>query len=396
MRKVLHLAGASFLTALREKETLFWFVLFPLLLLSILTLVFGELGQEGKMNFTVGLVNGDRGPFAAVVEEVLVSLSKPSEPGKEPLFTLRRPGEGEDEEAFLSRAREEVRLGDLAALIVIPPGFHAATVAALAGSGSPSALQVYVNDSNAASGMAADVVDQVLARLNREVLALSGAYRPQDALAVETEWVGGSGAPVAYVDYLLPGIVLMAFFVGGLFSVPGAILFARDLKILRRYWVTPLGVPHYLAGFSLGYVAMCVLQFSLLVLVGRLGFGATVTFARPLAILYLLLSALTFLALGFLVASLAKTAQGGMALANLINMPILFLSSLFFPVANLPLFLRAILLVNPLSYLGEGLRFAVGTGQLTVHPALTAAVPLGWAALSVGVAARRLKWDVAR
>lgn len=141
---------------------------------------------------------------------------------------------------------------------------------------------------------------------------------------------------------------------------------------------------------------MCVLQFSLLVLVGRLGFGATVTFARPLAILYLLLSALTFLALGFLVASLAKTAQGGMALANLINMPILFLSSLFFPVANLPLFLRAILLVNPLSYLGEGLRFAVGTGQLTVHPALTAAVPLGWAALSVGVAARRLKWDVAR
>lgn len=111
MRKVLHLAGASFLTALREKETLFWFVLFPLLLLSILTLVFGELGQEGKMNFTVGLVNGDRGPFAAVVEEVLVSLSKPSEPGKEPLFTLRRPGEGEDEEAFLSRAREAVRLG---------------------------------------------------------------------------------------------------------------------------------------------------------------------------------------------------------------------------------------------------------------------------------------------
>lgn len=396
MREVLHLGWASFLTALRERETLFWFVLFPLLLLSILTLVFGELGQEGKVNFTVALVNGDRGPFAAVVEEVLVSLSKPSEPGKEPLFTLRRPGEEEDEEAFIARAREAVRLGDLAALIVIPEGFHAATLASLAGSGSPSPLQVYVNDSNAASRMAADVVDQVLARLNREILVLSGAYRPQEALAVETDWVGGSGAPVAYVDFLLPGVVLMAFFVGGLFSVPGTILFSRDLKILRRYWVTPLRVSQYLAGFSLGYLAMCALQFTLLVLVGRLAFGATVTFARPLAILYLLLSALTFLALGFLVAALAKTAQGGMALANIINMPTLFLSSLFFPVADLPLFLRAILLVNPLSYLGEGLRFAVGTGQLTVHPALTAAIPLGWAALSVGVAARRLKWDVAR
>ncbi len=396
MRQVLRLAGLSFLAALREKEVLFWFIVFPLLLLSILTLVFGELGQEGTMNFNVALVNADQGEFALAVEEVLASLSNPGSPGKEPLFTLDRPSTGEDPEAFIARKREEVRLGRLALLIVIPPGFTSATTTALLRREPPSPLEVYVNESNAASGMAADVVDQVLARLNREILVLSGAYRPQDAVAVKTEWVGDSGAPVAYVDFLLPGIVLMAFFVGGLFSVPGTILFARDMKILRRYWVTPLGVPQYLAGFSLGYGTMCVLQFALLVLVGRLGFGATVTFARPLAILYLLLSAVTFLALGFLVAALARTAQGGMALANILNMPMLFLSSLFFPVAGLPLFLRAILFVNPLSYLGEGLRFAVGTGQLTVHPALTAAVPLGWVALSVGVAARRLKWDVAR
>lgn len=396
MRQVLRVAWASLLTALREKETLFWFVVFPLLLLSILTLVFGQLGQEGKMNFTVALVNGDQGGFAATLEEILISLSVPTQPGKEPLLTLRRPAGGEDEREFIAREKEAVRLGNLAALIVIPPGFHLSTVAALAGSGSPSSLQVYVNSGNAASGMVADVVDQVVARLNREILLLAGAYRPQDAVAVHTEWVGESGAPVAYVDFLLPGIVLMAFFTGGLFSVPGTILFSRDLKILRRYWVTPLRVSQYLAGFALGYLAMCVLQFALLVFVGRLGFGATVAFTQPLAIAYLVLAAGTFLAFGFLITSLAKTAQSGMAIANILNMPMMFLSGLFFPVAGLPFFLRAILWVNPVSYLAEGLRFSLGTGQLTVPLVLTFLVPLGWVALSVGVAVRRLRWDVAR
>jgi len=401
VKAVFRLARLSFVAALREKETLFWFVLFPLLLLSILTLVFGQLGQEGKMNFRVALADLDRGPsgrgqFAAVVEEVFLSLSVPPGPGKEPLFTVRQPAPGEDERQFILEQTEAVRLGRVAVLIVIPEGFSAAALAALSGSGPPALLGVYGSRGDAASGMAATIVDQVAARLNRELLTVAGLYRSEEATAVRTEWVGDTGAPVAYVDFLLPGMVLMGFFVAGLFSVSGTILFSRDMKILRRYWVTPLRVLQYFGGFSLGYLAMCVLQFALLVLVGRFGFGASVTFAQPLAVVYLVLGAVTFLALGFLVASLAKTAQSGMAIANLVNMPVMFLSGLFFPVASLPLFLRVIVLVSPLNYVAEGLRFSLGTGQLTVPLTLTLLVPLGWIGLSVLVVVRRLRWDVAR
>lgn len=401
MRRVLVLAWLSFVAALREKETLFWYVLFPLLLLSILTLVFGQLGQEGKMNFRVALVDLDRGPsgrgeFAAGVEEVFLSLGVSPVPGKEPLFTIRQPASGEDEEQFVSEQIEAVRLGAVAILVVIPDGFSAAALAALSGSGTPAALRVYGGRGDAASGMAATIVDQIAARLNRELLTFAGLYRTEEATLVRTQWVGEAGAPVAYVDFLLPGIVLMAFFVGGLFSVPGTILFSRDMKILRRYWVTPLRVGEYFGGFSLGYLVMCALQFALLVLVGRLAFGASAAFAQPLAVVYLVLGAVTFLAFGFLVASLAKTAQSGMAIANLVNMPVMFLSGLFFPVGSLPLALRVLLYLNPLSYLAEGLRFSLGTGQVTLPLPLTFIVPLGWTGLSVVVALRRLRWDVAR
>ncbi|MCX7750578.1 MAG: ABC transporter permease [Candidatus Bipolaricaulota bacterium] len=389
--------GLAFLVAtLREREPLFWFVVFPLLLLSILTLVFGELGKEGTMNFSVALANLDATPggFAQAVETVFEALSTPPERGKEALFTLRRPRPGE-EAAFLTQATEDLRRGKLALLVVIPPGFHAQVLAALGG-GPMASLQAHVNGTNAASGMAADIVEQVVTRFNQEVLAQAGRYRPEAAVVARTEWIGESKNPVAYVDFLLPGIVLMAFFVGGLFSVPGTILYGRDMKILRRYWVTPLRVGQYLGGFALGYLGMCALQLGLLVLVGKFAFGAAVTFLTPLSLLYLALAAATFLAFGFLITSLVKTAQAGMALANILNMPMMFLSGLFFPVANLPPFLRAVLYVNPLSYLAEGLRYASGTGSLTMPALLTFLVPGAWIALSVAVASRRLSWDVGR
>lgn len=400
MKVVLRLGWMSLLTALRERETLFWFVLFPVVLLALMAGVFGRLGREGQMNFSVALVNLDGEPrspaqFAAVVEEVFVSLGAPREAGKEPLFTLRRPQGAEDPQAFLASAQEAVRLGNLALLVVIPSGFSERALAAMAG-GPAATVRLYLNEANTASSMASSVVDQVLARLNQELLTLAGLYRPEAALAVHTEWVGGLDQPVAYVDFLLPGIVLMAFFVGGLFSVPGTILFARDQKILRRYWVTPLGVPRYLAGFAVGYGFLCLLQFALLWALGRFAFGASVDFFRPAALPYLVLAAATFLALGFLVASLATTAQAGMAIANLVNLPVMFLSGLFFPVASLPLFLQVLLYLNPLSHLADGLRSALGTGQAVLPLSLSVAVPAGWIAVSVGVAAWRLRWDVGR
>jgi ABC-2 type transport system permease protein len=74
----------------------------------------------------------------------------------------------------------------------------------------------------------------------------------------------------------------------------------------------------------------------------------------------------------------------------------MFLGGLFFPVGELPLLLRAIVLVNPLTYLAEGLRTSLGVQGGTISSPLTIVVPLCWIALCVLVASRRLNWDVER
>ena len=405
MKGILLIARGHLTTAFRERITLFWFLVFPMFLLAILTLIFGNMGQEGEINFPVTLLNeetsgGGMTDFAAIVEGVFEKAGEASHEGKEPLFTLTQPSPGEDMETFLTNEKNELRLGHRAAVIVIPRGFNQALLERMMQPDSPptaeSTITVYTNEGNVASEMATSIIEQIFAGIDREILVQTGRFDDGRAVPIETKWVGKDGEEVSYVDFLLPGMILMGFFVTGLFGVPGSILFARDRRILRRYWVTPLTVPRYLAGFSLGHVGLCVIQFVLLYLLGRFAFGASISFARPESLFFLILASITFLSFGFFIASIAKTANSGMAIANVLNMPMMFLGGLFFPVGGLPWLLKVLVLVNPLTYLAEGLRTSLGVQGGTISSPLTIGVPLCWIALCILIASRRLNWDVER
>lgn len=402
MTDILLIAVNHVVTAVREKVTLFWFLIFPVFLLVILSLIFGQIGQEGQISFEISLANEDAGsgsPFPAMIEFVFDEVATTADPGKEPLFRLRRPASGEEIHDFVASELIAVRRGRRAALVVLPEGLGREIEAQLASGGThvgETALEIHYSEGNASSAMAVSIIDQILAGIDREILARAGAYDASRAVPQRTTTVGSATEETPYVNFLLPGIVLMGFFTTGLFGIPGAILFSRDQGVLRRYWVTPLDVPRFLGGLALGHISLCVLQFAVVFLVGRLALGATVSFAGVATVLYLLLAVITFMAFGFLIASVAKTANSGMAIANILNMPMMFLSGLFFPITGLPFFLRAIVYVNPVSYLADGLRAAVGV-DVAAFPRLAAVlVPIGWILASTAIAAWRLRWDVSR
>ena len=403
MKEILSIARAQIVTSLRERVTLFWFLIFPVFLFIVLNLIFSNIGQEGQMNFSIALLNEDTASagapvdFSGIVAGAFEQAAKKPSEDSQPLFDLTTPKQGEANGAFIAHQRDAVRLGRLSALIVIPAGFNQSLLARLTAPNAPNAaITVYQNHGNTGSEMAAAIIGQMIAGIDREILTRAGKFSQDDAVPITTSWAGGSAGQVSYTDFLLPGIILMGFFVTGLFGVPGTILFARDQRILRGYWVTPVTVPRYLAGFSLGQLALCLLQFIVLLLLGRFAFGASVQFAQPLPAFYLLLSAVTFLAFGFLISSVAKTADAGMALANILNIPMMFLGGLFFPTSGLPLALRVIVWINPITYLAEGLRSGVGVQTGTLPTPLTVAVPVAWIGACALLATRRLRWDVAR
>ena len=404
MKDILALARTQVVTALRERITLFWFLLFPLLFLALFGVIFSNIGKTQDLTFEISVVNLDRGAiggdFGTSVLETFRELARPGTAGTAPLFRLHEPGDGVDRQAYLAEEIQALRVGKRAAVVVMPASFSESLLAAAmgptSGDAAPALLTVHTSGGRTSSDMALGIIEQVIARVDREILTKLKLFDASKAVTVTEQEIGAENKTFSYVDFLVPGIVVMGFFVAGLFSVPGTILFGRENRVLRRYWVTPLNVPRFFLGFSLGHLALCALQFVCVWLLGRFAFGAHVDLFRPLALLYLMLAMVTFLGLGFLVAALARTPNSGMAIANIINMPLMFLGGLFFPTGAMPPALKAIMLIDPVTYIGDGLRASVGVSPATFGMGVSIGVPCAWIVGCAAVAALRLKWDVGR
>jgi ABC-2 type transport system permease protein len=118
-------------------------------------------------------------------------------------------------------------------------------------------------------------------------------------------------------------------------------------------------------------------------------------FIGNLALIYLLgmLGAVVFLGFGFSLAGISKSEDQVAPLANIITLPMLALSGIFFSRSNLPGFVRAITSVLPLTYLADGLR-SVAIDGATLAQVTPQILGLGlWGVVSCVLAVRLFRWE---
>jgi len=124
----------------------------------------------------------------------------------------------------------------------------------------------------------------------------------------------------------------------------------REGGILKRLRATPLAPVTILSAHVLVKLALTLTSFLLLVLAGRRAMPGAMPEDMPGFTAAILLGTLGILGLGFLVASLVPTARFAQPLGAAIFYPMVALSGLFFPVARLPIWLRAIAEVLPTTH----------------------------------------------
>ena len=95
-----------------------------------------------------------------------------------------------------------------------------------------------------------------------------------------------------------------------------------------------------------------------------------------------------FSALGITVASFVKDMQGFQLVMNFLVMPMFFLSGALFPLTNIPLLLRALASIDPLSYGVDGMRgLLIDASRLDL--AMDVMVLLGIATIFLGAGSYR-------
>ncbi len=163
----------------------------------------------------------------------------------------------------------------------------------------------------------------------------------------------------SYLQFIAPGIVGMGVLFSSIFSGVG-LLWDRQFGFLKETLVAPVPRLQIMAGRTLGGATVAVFQGTLVLLVTFVaGFRPQGLAMLPLALLYMMLIAVVFSALGTAIGSSIKDMQGFTLIMNFLIMPIFFLSGALYPLGDLPLGLKLATRADPLSYGIDGLRGAL-------------------------------------
>jgi ABC-2 type transport system permease protein len=343
-------------------------VFFSLFLPLIIMLIFGVLNFEGATELDVGIVDEADNEASSALTARLAEYD----------YLVISEGERDTELAALEE-------GDRGYVIVIPAGWTPPAP------GSESGLVAYASNADPAQaqvgqGLLQQAVGQAL------FAPAGGGGGSGSGFAAPLRFESVESRDLGYIDFLVPGIVGMTIMQLGLFGVAFGFVQLKRTGALRRLFATPTSPAYFLSAQVLSRLIIGIVQVAILFGVG-IWFGLQM-FGDYLSLLVIvLIGSAIFLAVGFAIAGWAKNEDQAAPLANLVSLPMMFLSGVFFPRDAMPDFLAAITQFMPLTYVNEALRAIVndGAGLLSLGPQM---LGMGvWVVITFVLAVLMFRWE---
>jgi ABC-2 type transport system permease protein len=204
---------------------------------------------------------------------------------------------------------------------------------------------------------------------------------------------GGSWDGIPAINYLLPGIIVMAVMMACMNNNAVKITNDREKGIYRRLSLTPLKRQTLLAGHVFVRYLIMLASTALLIAIGVGVFKAQVGGNYFLFWFVLTVGALVFIALGFVLSSVVKNSNSANALGTAVLFPFMFLGASFWPLEQMPLSLRPVCEALPALHLNTALRVIVvqqASFSVVWHEF---PVMLGWLAGCSILAVKFFKWE---
>lgn len=366
MHPTIALTIASLKMYYRNRQAIFWTLVLPLMFIVI----FGLLNFGAFTTVSMGLVDEAETPESEILKTVLQGFED-SEDSEDAGVIELTVGSREAEMEALAE-------GDRDIVIVVPPGF-----------GDPSAsstVQAFypedrVQQADVGEGIVRGILDEFSLRRAGIERSFVVEARPVDSKGLE------------YVDFLVPGVISMAIMQMGIFSVVFSLIQYRQQGVLRRLNATPIRPHNFLIGQVFTRLLVSIVQVAVLLGVGVLIFDVTVAGNFGYLFILAVLGGALFIAIGFIVSGFAKNEEVGAPLANIIALPMMFLSGVFFPTDVLPGALEDIVQYLPLTFLADGMR------EVAIQGASLSEIPwevLGlvvWLAITFIAATRVFRWE---
>lgn len=335
----------------RDKQNWFWLLAFPLMFLFLFGFLFRDAGASQTDLALVGDV------------EFVQQLPAPARAQFDDLF--------ETTEFSSERAAvEQVRAGDMDGALV------------------QQGDRLVLHYSAADQVVAATVRGTLEGFVNGANQAIS---QTEPAFTLAAEQVEDQS--LKPIQFLAPGLLGWAVAMGGVFNTAMPLVTWRTNKLLRRLRLAPVRTSALVGSRTVVCLSVALLQTAIFLLLGVTVFGLQLSGWWWLCIPLILVGTLAFMAIGMVAGAVSKTAEGASGLANVIILPMAFLSGSFIPLEQAPGWMQGVSRLLPLGQLNNGMLDVMVRGEGPSALVVPIAVLLGFALVFTVISAKLFRWE---
>lgn len=352
MNEFTALATAQLKAFTRDKALLFWTIAFPIMFLVLFGGIFTDDGGANRIEIQQV---GDVALFDQMPAEAKQGLSE--------VLAIKKVDD-------LDAALEEVRSGDEAGVITM----------------EGTEIKLYFSRADQVqAGIVQGTLNSIVSSAN---VAASGSPA---TFTLASEQVEDSS--LKSIQYVTPGLLAWAVSMGAVFGAALTLVQWRKNGLLRRLRMSPVRTQSLVLSRSLITVLLALLQFAIFVGLGLAVFGLKLTGSWWAALPLLILGAFAFQSIGLVVGAVSKTEEAASGFANLVVLPMAFLSGSFIPLDAAPGWIQTVANFLPMGHLNKGMSAVMVRGEGPEAILVPGLVLIGFTLVFSILAARLFRWE---
>lgn len=349
----------------RDKVGIFFVFIFPLIFLVIFGSIFN--GND-DVSFRIALLNESKSEFSnQFVKEI----------SENDVFKVDK------EIQTLDIAKEKMNRGQLEATIILPSDFGVQQ----AGKQFPGGqARVLYDQSNEQAGQTlSSILSGVFKEINQKLVP---TQTPFSAKAESTATKG-----LTRFDYTFSGILGFTLLSLGIFGPTTVFPRLKQKGVLRRYHTTTLKVWQYFTGNVISNGIIGILAVTFMFIAALLFFDLNMRGSYIILASVVLLGATMLFGIGLSLGGWAKNENQAAPLAQLVTLPMMFLSGVFFPTFLMPEILQNITKFIPLTPIIDSVRLVITENASYADLAPQFAVMGAWTVVIYFIAFKVFRWE---
>lgn len=348
----------------RDKVAIFFVFIFPLIFL----LIFGSIfGNNDDVSFRVALINQSNTEF---------SKNFAGQASEDKAFDIDK------EVTTIDQAKEKMNRGQLDATIVLPEDFGE-----IENQKYPSGEAKILYDQNNES--AGQTLSSIMQGIFKEIN--QGFVNTPEPFTVKAESTATKGlSPFDYVFSGLLGFTLLSL---GIFGPTTVFPRLKQRGVLRRYKTTPIKVWQYFTGNVLSTASIGLLAVAIMFIAAFVVFDLQMRGSYFNLAAVVIIGTILLFGIGLAIGGWAKNENQAAPLAQLVVLPMMFLSGVFFPTFLMPDTLQKITQFIPLTPFVDSARFIITEGKTLLDLGPQLAIMGAWIIVIYFIAFKVFRWE---